>query len=166
MPLLVNRQAVEKDPWQFIYPDAETGELPADAWPQAAVLPASHLAELEVAQLAEERALGAWLTTEEEVDLLLPWVEQLELVAIEFPVFRDGRGFSQARLLRRAGFKGELRARGDVARDRLAYMERCGFDAFDIPAERFDATDLGAFTEISVHYQPGVKRVGEEGHVS
>ena len=73
-------------------------------------------------------------------------------------MFRDGRGFSQARLLRRAGFKGELRAVGEVARDRLAHLESCGFDAFDIPEERFKAEDLAAFVEVGVSYQQPLKK--------
>ncbi|WP_404419641.1 DUF934 domain-containing protein [Marinospirillum sp.] len=153
MPLLRNRQAVEEDSWHFLQADAESEQLPAQPWAEAVVLPAAKLAELNEAELQAVSRLGALLTTEEEHELLLPWLERLELIAIEFPVFRDGRGFSQARLLRRAGFQGELRAVGDVARDRLAYLERCGFDAFEIAEERFNPEDLKAFSEISVSYQ-------------
>ncbi|SFC06529.1 Uncharacterized conserved protein, DUF934 family [Marinospirillum celere] len=153
MPLLRNRRLVEQDSWQFLHVDAETGQLPQEPWSEAAVLPAAHLADLTEDKVKASKQLGAWLTTEEDHELLLPWLDQLQLIAIEFPVFRDGRGFSQARLLRRAGFKGELRAIGDVARDRLAYLERCGFDAFDIAEERFNSDDLQAFSEISVSYQ-------------
>jgi len=75
------------------------------------------------------------------------------LVAIDFPAFRDGRGFSIARKVVRAGFKGEVRAVGDVGRDRLEYMESCGFNAFDISDEAFSDDTLKAFTEITVNYQ-------------
>jgi len=153
MPLLRNRQAVEGDNWHFLQIDVESEQLPAQPWAEAVVVPAAKLAELNEAERQAVSRLGALLTTEEEHELLLPWLERLELIAIEFPVFRDGRGFSQARLLRRAGFQGELRAVGDVARDRLAYLERCGFDAFEIAEERFSPEDLKAFSEISVSYQ-------------
>jgi uncharacterized protein (DUF934 family) len=154
MPLLRNRQAVEGDTWHFLKIDSESEQLPAQPWAEAVVLPAAKLAEMNEAELQAVSQLGALLTTEEDHELLLPWLERLELIAIEFPVFRDGRGFSQARLLRRAGFRGELRAVGDVARDRLGYLERCGFDAFEIAEERFSPEDLKAFSEISVSYQP------------
>lgn len=161
MPLLRNRRLVKQDSWQFLHVDAETGQLPQNPWPEAVVLPAAHLADLTEDNIKASNPLGAWLTTEEDHELLLPWLDHLQLVAIEFPVFRDGRGFSQARLLRRAGFKGELRAIGDVARDRLAYLERCGFDAFDIAEERFNSDDLQAFSEISVSYQETVTQEAE-----
>ena len=61
---------------------------------------------------------------------LLPHLEQLSLIEITFPAFGDGRGYSSARLLREHGFAGEIRASGDVLVDQLAYMRRCGFDAF------------------------------------
>ncbi|RVQ66005.1 DUF934 domain-containing protein [Croceicoccus ponticola] len=61
---------------------------------------------------------------------LLPHLAHVRRVEINFPVFGDGRGYSAARILREAGFEGEIRAVGDVAVDQLAYMRRCGFDAF------------------------------------
>ncbi|MFP8967813.1 DUF934 domain-containing protein [Pokkaliibacter sp. CJK22405] len=78
------------------------------------------------------------------------------LVAINFPAFTDGRGFTHARMLReRLGYTGEIRAVGDVSRDRLEYMARCGFDTFLIPEERFKPEVLAAFDDISVDYQGG-----------
>ena len=153
MPLLYQRQLVENDPWQRLGVDVEVSELVNQSWPTAPLVPAAYLALMPEARLQASKQLGAWLTTEEDHELLLPWLNHLQLIAIEFPVFRDGRGFSQARLLRRAGFTGELRAVGDVARDRLAYLESCGFDAFEIAEERFNPDDLQAFSEISVSYQ-------------
>lgn len=61
---------------------------------------------------------------------LLPHLERLRLVEVNFPAYTDGRGYSAARLLREHGYTGELRAVGDVLIDQLAYMRRCGFDAF------------------------------------
>lgn len=61
---------------------------------------------------------------------LLPHLAQLALVEITFPTFGDGRGYSSARILREAGYTGELRASGDVAVDQLAALVRCGFDSF------------------------------------
>lgn len=74
---------------------------------------------------------------------LIPHLERLALVEVNFPAFGDGRGYSSARILREAGYEGELRAVGDVLVDYLAYMRRCGFDAFE-PDQQFDMGDVEA----------------------
>ena len=74
---------------------------------------------------------------------LIPHLQRLSLVEVNFPAFGDGRGYSSARLLREAGYDGELRAVGDVLVDQVAYMRRCGFDAFD-PDAPLDESDLEA----------------------
>jgi uncharacterized protein (DUF934 family) len=61
---------------------------------------------------------------------LLPWIDRLSLVEVNFPSFGDGRGYSAARILREHGYEGEIRAVGDVLLDQLSHMRRCGFDAF------------------------------------
>ena len=78
---------------------------------------------------------------------------RLALIAIEFPRFTDGRGYSIARILRREGFTGELRAVGWVLRDQLHYMARCGFDAFELQPGKSLESALEAFSEFSVSYQ-------------
>lgn len=72
---------------------------------------------------------------------LLPFLDRLKLVEVNFPAFTDGRGFSSARILREAGFAGELRAVGDLPVDHLSHLKRCGFDSFapDHPLEEADA---------------------------
>jgi uncharacterized protein (DUF934 family) len=80
--------------------------------------------------------------------------DQLPLIAIDFPKFADGRGYSSARLLRdRLGYEGELRAVGDVLRDQLFYMLRCGIDSFALKAGKDIEGALEAFREFSVTYQ-------------
>lgn len=74
---------------------------------------------------------------------LIPHLGQIELVEVNFPAFGDGRGYSSARILREAGYTGELRAVGDVLVDQVAYMKRCGFDAFE-PDAPLDKGDLQA----------------------
>ncbi len=74
---------------------------------------------------------------------LLPHLERVALVEVNFPAFGDGRGYSSARILREAGYDGELRAVGDVLVDQLAYMRRCGFDAFE-PDQQLDKDDVQA----------------------
>lgn len=85
-----------------------------------------------------QRQCGVWLSGEQDVSLLAPFIDTLPLVALHFPAFKDGRGYSQAVLLRqRYGFKGELRAFGEVLRDQFYYMARCGFDVLQPPEGRY-----------------------------
>ena len=77
---------------------------------------------------------------------LLPHLSHLTLVEIAFPSFRDGRGYSAARILREAGFTGELRAQGDVLVDQIPLMRRCGFDSF-APEAPIDAAVLARSLE-------------------
>mgnify|MGYP000580872785 CR=1 FL=1 len=72
---------------------------------------------------------------------LLPHLDHIALVEVNFPAFGDGRGYSAARILREAGYEGELRAVGDVLVDQIAYMRRCGFDSF-APQKRLDEADV------------------------
>ena len=83
-------------------------------------------------------------------------VHRFALIALEFPNFKDGRAYSQARLLRaRLGYKGELRATGNVLRDQLLFMRRAGFDSFEVDGERAKAENWAqAFGEFDVFYQP------------
>jgi uncharacterized protein (DUF934 family) len=73
--------------------------------------------------------------------VLLPFLDRLALIEVNFPSFSDGRGYSVARILREAGYAGELRAVGDIGVDQLSHMRRCGFDAFapDKPLDEADA---------------------------
>ena len=81
-------------------------------------------------------------------------LDSVSLIAIEFDAFKDGRGYSYARLLReRNGFKGEIRAIGDVLQDQLLPMKRCGFDAFEVRADRDINEALNGFTQLSETYQ-------------
>ena len=79
------------------------------------------------------------------------------MIAVNFPQFTDGRGYSTARLLReRYGWKGEMRAIGDIQRDQLYYLSRCGFDSF-LLNEGFDPQEaLTAFNDFSEAYQTAV----------
>ena len=77
------------------------------------------------------------------------------LIALQFPGFSDGRAFSQARVLRgRHGFVGEVRATGGVGRDQLQFMERCGFDAFEVPEKAITENWFVALNEFDLFYQP------------
>lgn len=90
----------------------------------------------------------------EDARALIPHFDRLALIEVSFPTFRDGRGYSAARILREAGYSGELRAAGDVLVDQLFFMRRCGFDSF-APERPLDAADtaraLSLWDEV---YQP------------
>jgi len=104
--------------------------------------------------LGREAPLGVLVAPADDVRELEPFLPRLASVAIEFPVFNDGRGYSQARLLRgQLGFRGELRAVGDIGRDHLAFLERCGFDAFVLREGESPRAALAAFSEISLRFQ-------------
>lgn len=92
----------------------------------------------------------------EDARELLPFLDRISLVEVNFPVFGDGRGYSAARILRENGYAGELRAAGDVLVDQLPYMRRCGFDSF-VPNTPFDAEVVKASLERYEHvYQKTV----------
>ena len=80
--------------------------------------------------IGQSNATAVRLEAGEDARALLPQIGQLALVEVSFPTFRDGRGYSAARVLREAGYTGELRAAGDVLVDQLPLMRRCGFDSF------------------------------------
>jgi uncharacterized protein (DUF934 family) len=80
--------------------------------------------------LDQSNATAVRLEPDEDARLLIPHLDRLTLVEIAFPKFRDGRGYSSARILREAGYKGELRAQGDVLVDQVPLMRRCGIDSF------------------------------------
>ena len=91
--------------------------------------------------LGQSNATAVRLDAGEDARALLPQLGQLALVEVSFPTFRDGRGYSAARVLREAGYTGELRAAGDVLVDQLPLMRRCGFDSF-APEAPIDAEAL------------------------
>ena len=107
------------------------------------------------ALLARNAPIGVRLKSDESPEQLGDDVHRLSVVVIEFPAFRDGRGFSWARMLRtRLNFAGEVRATGAFLFDQIAYLVRTGFDAFEV-AEGFDLADFNrALVEMSAVYQP------------
>ncbi|HXX03853.1 MAG TPA: DUF934 domain-containing protein [Xanthobacteraceae bacterium] len=105
--------------------------------------------------VARSAPVGVLWPNDRRVAELEPWLGDVALIALVFPKFRDGRAYSQARLLReRYGFRGELRATGEVLRDQFQFLVRAGFDAFEVKKQ----IDARVFTEaaarFSVFYQP------------
>ena len=117
-------------------------------------LPASYVA----LPFAEWQARPEWpavlLANTDPVEDLAPHLGRLRLIVLDFPKFSDGRAYSQARLLRRMGYRGELRATGGVLQDQVAFMLRCGFDSFESEQQGFGEALARARTLFSVVYQP------------
>lgn len=106
------------------------------------------------AQLLERAEVGVWLSSDAQADVVKDDLARFSLVAVDFPKFTDGRGYSIAYNLRtRLGYSGELRAIGDVLRDQLFYMQRVGFNAFAVRADKDINDALKGLTDFSEKYQ-------------
>ncbi|GAA0285218.1 DUF934 domain-containing protein [Alteraurantiacibacter aestuarii] len=104
--------------------------------------------------VGQSNALAVRIEPGDDARDLLPHLGRIRLVEVNFPAFGDGRGYSASRILREAGYTGELRAVGDVLVDQIAYMQRCGFDSF-APAQPLDAGDVeAALARFPDVYQP------------
>jgi uncharacterized protein (DUF934 family) len=110
--------------------------------------------------LDQKDATSVLLEAGDDVRSLLPELNRVRLVEIDFPRFRDGRGFSSASLLREAGYTGEIRAVGDVLVDLLFFMRRCGFDSFE-PNVPFDLPTV----EAALKRYPDVYQSATDGRV-
>ena len=151
MRIIRDRRIVEDD-WIVIPADADA--LPASG---KLIIPLKRWLEqrdMLVARAQDGERLGVWLKTDEEPAGLTDDLHRLPLIAVNFPRFADGRGYSTAFLLRqRYGFKGELRAIGDVLRDQLFYLQRVGFNAFAMRAGKDIEDALKALDDFSETYQ-------------
>jgi uncharacterized protein (DUF934 family) len=148
MPLLRDGVIID-DPWIAV----ADGDPVPDGKPLLVSL-ARFQAE-RAALVARGVPLGVTVPNTLDVATLAPDFGTLGLIALVFPKFNDGRAFSQARILReRYGFKGEIRATGAVLRDQLLFMQRCGFDAYEIVNKDAVAAWRAALAEIKVFFQP------------
>ena len=141
---------VEEDNWQRI--DIEPGQDIPGTGDIIVSLPVwkEHRNELR----NRTGKVGVCLLGEEDPAELCDDLNELEMVALDFPVFRDGRSYSNARLLRdRYGYKGELRALGDVLRDQIFFMHRCGIDSFQIRPDKSITDAVSSLSDFSVTYQ-------------
>ena len=150
MTTLIKDRAITEDSWQRVSDDApvpEAGDV---------LVTLDRLTRDSAALKARSGRLGVVLQADNLAEDLSDHVEALSLVAVDFPKYTDGRSYSIARLLRdRYGYKGELRAVGNVLRDQLFYMLRCGIDAFELQEGKDAEEALAAFDEFSVTYQAG-----------
>ena len=131
---------------------ADGAELPGDG---AFLVPAARFLGDPEALLKRTGKVGVIWPNNRDLDDLVPYLDRLAAVALVFPSFRDGRAYSQARLLReRHGYDGELRATGQVLRDQFVFMLRAGFDAFEVKKEADADAFAATVKRYSVFYQP------------
>ena len=150
MPLLIKGRAIIEDRWTLLREATSLADVPGET---AVIVPLA-LWKSEHEALATRKDVGVWLKPDDEPSALAAEIDSLPLIAIDFPKFVDGRGYSSARLLRdKYRFSGELRAIGDVLRDQLYYLRQCGFDAFAVRADRNPADAIGGLDDFSDNYQ-------------
>ncbi len=107
--------------------------------------------------LSQRTDVGVWFASHERAEELQSDVRKFPVIAVDFPKFSDGRGYSIAYHLRnRFGYRGELRAIGDVLRDQLFYMQRMGFDSFAVRACNNIHAALKSLNDFSISYQAAV----------
>ena len=129
MPLVKSGKIIT-DPFVHV---ADGAELPGDG---AVLISAARFLEDPETLSRRSGKTGVIWPNNRDLDDLVPYLDRLAAVALVFPSFRDGRAYSQARLLReRHGYDGELRATGQVLRDQFVFMTRAGFDAFEVKKE-------------------------------
>lgn len=140
---------VTTDDW-ILLPREHGGPLPDGD----VVVPLSRWLGERAELLARTGRTGVWLDSDEQAESLEGRLDGLSIVALRFPAFTDGRSYSNARILReRLGWSGELRAFGDVLRDQLFLMRRCGFDSFALRADRAADAALDGLRDFRRVYQ-------------
>jgi len=151
---------VENDAWVI-----ETEEVKATE-EQKPLLPLADL--IAKAEASNDVGLGVLIKPGDDVRKLEPYLYRLEIVAVEFPAFNDGRAFSHASLLRdRLAFRNEVRAVGDVLIDQIPLMLRCGIDSFAVKnATALKRLEEGRLPGIDVHYQPTARDAEKSGGYS
>ena len=148
MALIRNRQLVEGDPWVYV---ADTEPVP-DAGDIVVGFARYDRDSYDYGKRSGR--LGLRIDPEDDLLQVITHLPKVDLVAINFPKFGDGRGYTKARLLReRFHYTGELRAVGEVLSDQLFYLQRCGFDSFALVDGKSVEAALRAFEDFTVTYQ-------------
>jgi uncharacterized protein (DUF934 family) len=158
MATLIKERRIVSDNWRLLEsgPSGELPEIPAKG---DVIVPLALWLARREDLLTSPRKPGVWLDAGEGPELIASDIDRFALIAVKFPKFGDGRGYSIARLLReRYDYRGELRAIGDVLHDHLYFMEQCGFDAFALRDDQDASAALSAFATFSDGYQTSVLR--------
>lgn len=158
MAFVIRHRQILADTWQLLKlgPD---GKLPPVPPTGEVIVPLALWQAQRETLLSRGGRLGIWLASDQDPAVIAGDLRCFQLIAVDFPHYTDGRGYSIARLLReRHGWRGELRAIGDVFRDVLFYLSRCGFDTFALRAGEDSQAALSAFDDFSEAYQTSVER--------
>lgn len=148
--IIKNGQVIDEN-WHLLPKDATLEGLPNC---DDLIVPLGLWVDHNKALLARDGGLGVWLDAGEEIEEIADQLDCFEVIALNFPSFTDGRHSSTAYLLRtRYGYQGEVRAIGDVLRDQLFALRRCGFDAFALREDKDPLEALKAFEDFSDAYQ-------------
>lgn len=151
MQQIIKKGALIPESWHLLPKEANLDHLPNS---DDIIVPLALWLEHSHALKNRDGGLGIWLDSDEEIETVLSDLGYFQVIALNFPSFTDGRHYSTARLLReRYGYQAEIRAIGDVLRDQLFYMQRCGFDAFALRPDSDPHAALAAFHDFSVAYQ-------------
>ncbi|AKH69797.1 hypothetical protein IMCC21906_02129 [Spongiibacter sp. IMCC21906] len=149
MPKIIKNNQLVDDNW-LLWRDTES--LPE----QGPVIVPLKLWQEHKASLKKLDNVAVFLSSDESPKLLADDLDNFDMIAVDFPKFADGRGFSYGRELREQhGFTGELRAIGDFIRDQLFFLKRCGFDAYALDTDDLEGA-LASFNDFSTGYQASV----------
>ncbi|GAB3107171.1 DUF934 domain-containing protein [Aestuariicella hydrocarbonica] len=155
MSKLIKDNVITDNSWELLEAtdSPETTTVPAGSVIVPLVVWNAQKEQLE----SRKASLGVWLNSDELAEELAGDAQGFGLVAVNFPGFMDGRGFSAARLLReRYGYEGELRAIGHIIRDQLFFLKRCGFNSFELgEGVDLDAA-MASLNDFSETYQAAV----------
>jgi uncharacterized protein (DUF934 family) len=158
MAVIIKNTSVISDPWQRLEAGGD-GSLPPLPPTGDIIVPLALWRQRRDELVARPGRLGVWLDSHEDPAAIAEDLRLLGVVAVRIPKITDGRGYSIAYLLRqRYGWRGELRAFGDVWRDQLFFLASCGFDAFALREGEDPREALAAFGDFSETYQGSVRQ--------
>lgn len=158
MPKLIKDAVLIDNPWLLVAKDSSLGQTLENTGAHLLV-PLQLWLENKAILLESDKQIAVWLDSDENAEMIADDLNQLTLVALNFPTFMDGRAYSTAGIIRQQyQFKGELRAIGNVLRDQLSYMTRCGFDSFDVSDEVKIEDALAGFTDFKDNYQSNINQ--------
>jgi uncharacterized protein (DUF934 family) len=149
MPKIIQNNAVVDDNWLVLAKDSTMADVAASG---NIFVPLATWQDNKDALLSRG-SFGVWLDSDQPANELEQDVEKLKHVAINFPVFSDGRGYSYAEVLRRFGYSGELRAIGDILKDQLYFYKRVGFDSYALRADLNIEEAVAHLNDFSDAYQ-------------
>jgi uncharacterized protein (DUF934 family) len=149
MRVIKNKEVIN-DGWSLVRDIENDAAIPEGK----VILPFAYWQANRDALLKQNSEHAVWIDGAIETEALLDDLENFSIIALDFPAFKDGRSYSHACLLReRYGYKGDLRAIGDVLRDQLFYMQRCGIDSYAIREDKDIEAAIKSLNDFSVRYQ-------------